>query len=806
MHRDGTVVYACKYRGKLDYLLYHYNFRRRRLPYPKIAFDLNMSMLLPFTHFVKIIISRLSCALRGHRFPSPYQSGFYSRHLHNGTPFLVFLVDPKGFSRHFVHAEKDHIQFLIEEQKSLARPIYIVPQLILYKKTPEMEHPNLANILFGFKDKPGAVRKIALFFRHNRRALIDFGKPLDLKAYLASQPIERPLPEMAAEIRTRLIESIDDQKRIILGPIMKSRQQLKEIVLMDDVVRKKIETIGAGKGKSPKQARKKAGDYFDEIAADFNITYVEIVRRLLRWFWKRLFDGIEVDTAGLIKVREWARRGNLIYVPSHKSHIDYLVLNYVLNEYHMHTPRVAAGKNLAFWPMGHIFRKCGAFFIRRSFKNAKLYLEVFNRYIKAILQEGHPIEFFIEGGRSRNGKLVSPKTGFLSILLQAHAERYCNDMIFVPASIAYDRIIEEGSYIRELSGRPKQQESFGQVVRARRLLKRKYGKIYIGFGRPFSLNEYLTQRDPHSSETHRDLALRLVQSINEVTPVTPLSLVATAILCNHRKGFHTSELVETVDMLLALLKRVGAPVTELLTDPSRVVHETLPHLISWKIVEPLEGSDSNNDPFYCMEEEKKLELEYYKNSIIHFFIAHALAAVSLLTGREEKKNLEAILDDYVFLKHLFRNEFVFMESENPAGEMPALIGCFLEDHYLSGSEEDGGYSITKLGFDKLPIFAALAQTFLESYWITAKCMQDKNEGKKGEFLKSIGSTAKKYHKLQIIDHIGALSPPNFQNALTAINQDLQGAKRHAGDEEALIPEAPLALITRRLYEFSHCTR
>jgi len=206
-----------------------------------------------------------------------------------------------------------------------------------------------------------------------------------------------------------------------------------------------------------------------------------------------------------------------------------------------------------------------------------------------------------------------------------------------------------------------------------------------------------------------------------------------------------------------------------------------------------------------MEEEKKLELEYYKNSIIHFFIAHALVAVSLLTGKEETKNPEAILEDYIFLKHLFRNEFVFVETENLAEEMLALIGYFLEGHYLSESKEDGGYSITKMGFDKLPIFAALAQTFLESYWITAKCMQDKYGSKKGELLKSISSTAKKYHKLQIIDHIGALSPPNFQNALTAINQDLQGAKRHSADEEASIPEA-LASIIRRLYEFSHYTR
>ncbi|GAI54342.1 unnamed protein product, partial [marine sediment metagenome] len=161
----------------------------------------------------------------------------------------------------------------------------------------------------------------------------------------------------------------------------------------------------------------------------------------LTWFWKKIFEGVDVDMTGLAKVREWARRGPLIYVPSHKSHIDYLVLNYVLYNYHMHTPRVTAGKNLAFWPMGQIFRKCGAFFIRRSFKREKLYSEVFQRYIKSLLEEGHPIEFFIEGGRSRNGKLMLPKTGFLSILLQAYHEGFCNDLIFVPASITYDRSI-----------------------------------------------------------------------------------------------------------------------------------------------------------------------------------------------------------------------------------------------------------------------------------------------------------------------------------------------------------------------------
>jgi glycerol-3-phosphate O-acyltransferase len=227
MNRQGTVVYAIKYRGQLDYLLCHYNFRRRRLPYPKIAFDLNISLVLPFTHFLKIILSQLSYLFRHWRFPNPYKSGFFRRAIIRGTTSLIILVDPKGFLRRFVHAEHDHISFLLETQKEMDRPIFIVPQLILYKKTPEKDRSSWGNIFFGYRDNPGVIRKAVLFFRHNRRAFIDFGRPLNLKKYLNDQPPMKPLHDMALEVKQMLIESIDRQKRVILGPIVKSRQQIK---------------------------------------------------------------------------------------------------------------------------------------------------------------------------------------------------------------------------------------------------------------------------------------------------------------------------------------------------------------------------------------------------------------------------------------------------------------------------------------------------------------------------------------------------------------------------------------------------
>lgn len=806
LHKKGAVVYAIKYRGQLDYLLYHYNFRRNRLPYPRIAFDLNVSMLLPITYLAKVIASRVSYFFKHRRLPNPYESGFYKDAVQGGTTSLIFLVDPKGFARQFVHAEKDHLQFLLETQKDMDRSIYIVPQLILYKKTPERDYSRLADIFFGFKDNPGIIRKIVLFFRHHRRAFIDFGQPLDLKAYLETQPSTRPLPDIAAEIRGKLIESIDTQKRIVLGPIMKSRQQQKELVLTDERFSQRIEIMASGDEKRRKQLRKKAEKYFEEIAADYNMAYIQSFLTALSWFWKKIYEGADVNMDGLAEVREWARKGPLIYVPSHKSHIDYLILNYVLLGYHMHVPRIAAGANLAFWPMGHIFRNCGAFFIRRSFKGEKLYSDVFNRYIKALLEEGHPIEFFIEGGRSRNGKLALPKTGFLSILLQAYREGACDDLIFVPASIVYDRIMEEKSYLKEIEGARKEKESVWQIIRARRFLKRRYGKIYVRFAHPLSLKEYLAQRERSVKNTHSSLALHIVNSINSATPVTPLSLIATAILANHRRGFHLSELTETVDILLKFLTTYDVPLAATIADQTNFVNETLSTLIGLKIVDFLGDEQGEEETFYYVDEDKKMELEYYKNSIIHFFNPHSLVAISLLTGTEEVKDPEQILSDYAFLKHLFKNELVFEEKEDLQESVNTVIEYFLDSSFLTRAHHvDGGYTITKLGFDKLPIWAALTKTFLESYWIAVKSMsQQKTKKVKTEedLLKKMDYLGRRFHKLGVIDHIGALSQLNYKNAVSFINQEIRDVRKSAEGDDFLILER-LSQIGQRIYELSH---
>ncbi|MCF8084016.1 MAG: 1-acyl-sn-glycerol-3-phosphate acyltransferase, partial [Deltaproteobacteria bacterium] len=364
MNREGTVVYAIKYRSSLDYLLYHFRFLKGRLPFPKLAFDLNMALLLPLSHLLHVLKFHLRHLVRHGRLPD--SSPFFTEALTEGVTSLFCLVDPKAFRKHYLHAQEEYLHLLLETQKDMEKPIYIVPLLVLYKKAPEKEHPTLLEIFFGFKDKPGTLRKIMLFFRHNRRAFIDFGTPVNVKMLLAEQDGSHGLEETAESVRQTLIDRIDRQKRIMLGPVMKSRQQLKVKVLKDPTVLHTLKGLSSSKPSRLKSLKREASRYFDEIAADYNIAYIEFANKVLTWIWKKMFEGIDLKDEELATVRVWARKGPLIYIPSHKSHIDYLVLNYILYQHHMHVPRVAAGRNLNFWPMGTFFRKSGAFFIRRS--------------------------------------------------------------------------------------------------------------------------------------------------------------------------------------------------------------------------------------------------------------------------------------------------------------------------------------------------------------------------------------------------------------------------------------------------------
>jgi len=397
--------------------------------------------------------------------------------------------------------------------------------------------------------------------------------------------------------------------------------------------------------------------------------------------------------------------------------------------------------------------------------------------------------------------MTLPKMGFLSILLQAYSEGCCKDLIFVPTSIIYDRIIEEDSYLKEMGGAKKEKEDLKQFIGTRRFLKRRYGKIYIRFDEPFSLNEYISKINLELTTLHQELATHITTSINKVSLITPLSLISTAILTNHRKGFLISEFQESVNILMGFLQRYNITVSTTLNNPSKAVLETISLLTSWKIVDFMEDTSGEEETFYFVEDDKKLELEYYKNNIIHFFIHHSFVATSLLSGSEETKSLDSVISDYAFLKEVLSREFIFVKDDDIEGSISSIIEYFLDEGLLIRSDMDGGYKITRQGFDRLPSWAALAKTFIEAYWISAKVMGQKNSGAMTEemLLKNIDYLGKRYYKLGVIEHIGAISRISFQNAVSLINKNMLSSSE--------IPQGyssfNLSEISKRLYDLSH---
>ncbi len=343
-------------------------------------------------------------------------------------------------------------------------------------------------------------------------------------------------------MRKQLIDSINARIRVNRGPEKLTRTEIKERVLQDTRVQRAVRELVRKQAVSEKQIRKKAESYVDEIAADPHLQIHHFLYYLLKWMFKRIFAGVDLKDSDFEALRQLNARESIIIIPCHKSHFDYLLMGFLCFINGMAVPYFAAGKNLSFWPLGPLLRNGGAFFLRRTFRGLDLYTHVFAAYLKVLVKEKANIIFYIEGGRSRTGKLLPPKVGLLSFLLQTVEEGAVEDLTFVPAFIGYDRIPEENSYLRELAGRDKQKESLFSIIRAREILKKSFGKVYVRFDREFHFkdfsNEWGLQWEPGSASFREnrkfvnDLAYHIMYGMVRSGVVTPAELVAAGLVCS----------------------------------------------------------------------------------------------------------------------------------------------------------------------------------------------------------------------------------------------------------------------------------
>ena len=369
--------------------------------------------------------------------------------------------------------------------------------------------------------------------------------------------------------------------------------------------------------------------------------------------------------------------------------------------------------------MGPIFRRSGAYFIRRSFKGDRLYPSVLEAYIRRLLKDHIPQEFFPEGTRSRTGKLLHPKTGLLSINVNAVRRGDVNDLLFTPVSITYGRLFESSSYLREADGETKEKESARSVLKTTRLLGKNFGKVYVSFGDPFFLSEYVKEKQVDLSELDdsafreftTELGYDVIRSIQRATRVTPIAILALMFLSNIRKGLSHSGLMRRLHYAVSLFEERNVPMAELDDEPEARVVQVLRHLVETGQVQELHV---DGETVYRPEEDHRNFLEYYKNNIVHLFVDTSLVSIAILRAKRNRISREMIWEHYTFLRKLFFMEFVYDTHEPDKKTMEREL-VTLASHNLI--QLDGNEVVVPSdALFVLRNIAAIIVSYLESYF------------------------------------------------------------------------------------------
>ncbi len=514
------------------------------------------------------------------------------------------------------------------------------------------------------------------------------------------------------------------QRLAAVGPKLPVRHDLFNKLLTSKAIQKAVEDEAKTKKISLKKSKHNAIAMMEEIVANFSYEAIRITDRILSCTWNRLYQGINVQHAE--RVRQLAEDGHeIVYIPSHRSHMDYLLLSYVLYHQGLVPPHIAAGINLNFWPAGPIFRHLGAFFIRRSFKSNKLYSTIFREYLSELFARGYSIEYFIEGGRSRTGRLLDPKTGTLSMTLQAMLRGDSPPITIVPIFIGYEHVLEVDTYAKELKGAEKEKEGFFSMLRGLCKL-RKLGQGYVNFSQPITLIQYLNKHAPewrHSinavdpqrpiwlNSIVTRLAHKIMVRINNAAAANAVNLCSTALLASCQRALTREQLIEQIECYLQLLKNIAY------SDDSTIPNKTAKQLLEDALqLGKFEVEHDSMGDIVVLPRKNAVLMTYYRNNIIHLFVLPSLVANIILHNKsiQRKEICYQVSIIYPFLKA----ELFMRYSIEELSESIDILLNELARQQLILLIVDGFITINPARIHPLQLLASGIKEMLQRYMIT----------------------------------------------------------------------------------------
>lgn len=590
--------------------------------------------------------------------------------------------------------------------------LQLIPVSVFWGRRPSREDSLWRSFYSDQWAVPGFLGRVFTVLTQRKQVQAYFSPALSLQELKRSS---EPGDDLSRKLRRILRTHFRRQREAVVGPDLSHRRALHFQVMNSPAVQAAMAEEGS---KGQRRARK----YLDEIASDYSYGVVRMFDHLLNWLWSKLYGGISLH--GMERVHAIATDHELVYVPCHRSHIDYLLLSYVIYHQGLMPPHIAAGINLNMPVVGPLLRRGGAFFIRREFRANRLYRAVLETYLATMCQKGFPIEYFIEGGRSRSGRLLQPKAGMLAMTLSSIRRGQERPLAFVPVYIGYERIVESHSYIKEMYGANKESESVGGLFAARRYLQEDFGQVHVQFGTPLLERDIWHQAEytgpgmpPVDSGEFKAgvawLARAIMTAINGHAVVTPINLIATVLLATPKHAI----LEKQLPVYLAALQRLGR-----VTNEGAVVYEGGD---DWQsdIAEAgqlglFQRNAHARGAIVLLDQRGALSATYLRNNTLHCFILAAIVASVLVS---QQRASERLLRTLCLRLYPFLREELFLAWEVAA--IQAMVQDTLAAFVDMGMAEcrDGRYQAAdpaSEGYHLLAMVASIAKGTMERYYIT----------------------------------------------------------------------------------------